>query len=141
MSWMDNSFGLWNAGFDASGFPRQQHHMEPKKMNTAVASEGNGRVVNNTVRHSYRVLSDAEKASMVAIKDKGLELIELCKATGQSREMSLAITKAEEAVMWAVKHFTASPHHPTQSRPAVNRAAFAFASAGRLTISCEVEIF
>jgi hypothetical protein len=77
------------------------------RMNTAVASEGDGRVVNNTVRHNYRVLSDAEKTYMVAIKDKGLEFIELCKANGGSREMSLAITKAEEAVMWAVKHITA----------------------------------
>jgi hypothetical protein len=75
-------------------------------MEPTVASESDGRVVNNTVRHDYRVLSDAEKSSMVAIKDKGLEFIELCKATGQSREMSLAITKAEEAVMWAVKHVT-----------------------------------
>jgi hypothetical protein len=106
MSWMDNSFGRWNAGFDASGFPRQQHRQETTKMNTTVASEGDGRVVNNTVRHNYRVLSDAEKANMVAIKDKGLEFIELCNATGKSREMSLAITKAEEAVMWAVKHVT-----------------------------------
>jgi DNA-directed RNA polymerase subunit RPC12/RpoP len=77
-----------------------------KKMETTVASEGDGRVVNNTVRHNYRVLNDVEKASMVALKDKGLEFIELCKATGHSREMSLAITKAEEAVMWAVKHVT-----------------------------------
>jgi DNA-directed RNA polymerase subunit RPC12/RpoP len=77
-----------------------------KKMEPTVASEGDGRVVNNTVRHNYRVLSDAEKASMVALKDKGLEFIELCNAAGKSREMSLAITKAEEAVMWAVKHIT-----------------------------------
>lgn len=39
-----------------------------------VGSETNGRVVNNAMRHQYRVLSDAEKASMLAIKDSGLAL-------------------------------------------------------------------
>jgi hypothetical protein len=58
------------------------------------------------MRHEYRVLSDAEKAAMKAIKDKGLELLELIDGQGASRELSLAKTKAEEAVMWAVKHIT-----------------------------------
>jgi hypothetical protein len=72
-----------------------------------VKSESDQRTVNNTVRHQYRVLSDIEKAQMVALKDKGLDFIELCKAIGTSRELSLAITNAEQAVMWAVKHVTA----------------------------------
>lgn len=59
------------------------------------------------MRHAYRVLSDAEKAQMQAIKDKGLELHSLIDSIGQSRELSLAKTKVEEAVMWAVKHVTA----------------------------------
>jgi DNA-directed RNA polymerase subunit M/transcription elongation factor TFIIS len=81
-----------------------------KMDSTALSSANDGRVVNNsdnTVRHNYRVLSDEEKANMVALKDKGLEFINICRAIGVSREMSLAITKAEEAVMWAVKHITA----------------------------------
>lgn len=64
-----------------------------------VSSASDARTVNNAVRHQYRVLSDAEKAQMMAIKDKGLELLELIDATGQSRELSIAKTKAEEAVM------------------------------------------
>ncbi len=71
-----------------------------------VDSTSDARTVNNVMRHQYRVLSDAEKASMQAIKDKGRELHELIKSIGTSRELSLAATKTEEAVMWAVKHVT-----------------------------------
>lgn len=65
------------------------------------------RVKNNSVRHQYRVLSEEEKALMVQVKDKGLELLELIETIGKSRELSIAKTKTEEAVMWAVKHITA----------------------------------
>jgi len=43
---------------------------------------------------------------MQALKDKGLELHALIESVGKSRELSLALTKTEEAVMWAVKHIT-----------------------------------
>lgn len=72
-----------------------------------VDSTSDARIVNNTMRHGYRVLGDAEKADMQAIKDKGLELHELISNLGASRETSIAKTKTEEAVMWAVKHITA----------------------------------
>lgn len=73
---------------------------------TTVDSAGDARTANNTMRHQYRVLSDEEKQQMQAVKDKGLELYELIKSMGASRELSLAATKTEEAVMWAVKHLT-----------------------------------
>jgi len=73
----------------------------------SVDSTSDARTVNNTMRHQYRVLSDAEKANMAKIKDKGLEFHELISGIGKSREISLALTKIEEAVMWAVKHITA----------------------------------
>lgn len=75
--------------------------------NDRVDSASDDRTANNAVRHTYRVLSDAEKAQMVAIKDKGAELLQLIESIGGSRELSLAKTKTEEAVMWAVKHITA----------------------------------
>lgn len=75
-------------------------------MTTFVTSTGDARVINNVMRHEYRVLSDNEKQAMQAIKDKGLELHDLIESIGQSRELSLAKTKTEEAVMWAVKHLT-----------------------------------
>jgi hypothetical protein len=73
-----------------------------------VDSESDKRTVNNDVRHQYRVLNDAEKAAMVRIKDAGLSFLDLINSTvPQGREASLAKTKIEEAVMWAVKGLTA----------------------------------
>jgi hypothetical protein len=60
----------------------------------------------NVMRPAYRQLSDAEKANMATIKDLGLGLHEFIGSLGNSRETSLAKTKVEEAVMWAVKHVT-----------------------------------
>lgn len=74
---------------------------------STVDSASDDRTANNAVRHQYRVLSDDEKALMVAVKDKGAELLSLFENIGSSRELSIARTKTEEAVMWAVKHITA----------------------------------
>ena len=71
-----------------------------------VESISDQRTVNNVMRHAYRVLTDVEKSQMQAIKDKGLELHQLIDSLGVSRELSIAKTKSEEAVMWAVKHLT-----------------------------------
>ncbi len=73
----------------------------------SIDSKSDDRVVNNTMRHQYRVLSDAEKANMQKIKDMGLDFHEMISGLGNSREVSVAKTKVEEAVMWAVKHITA----------------------------------
>lgn len=88
----------------------------------AVDSTSDARVVNNTMRHQYRVLTDAEKANMQAIKDKGLEFLDLLDALRTppvpiegsdmcagtiDRELIIARERIEEAVMWAVKHITA----------------------------------
>lgn len=74
---------------------------------SSVDSASDARTANNAVRHQYRVLSEDEKAKMVAIKDKGAELLGLIESLGHSRELSTARTRTEEAVMWAVKHITA----------------------------------
>lgn len=71
-----------------------------------VQSTSDERTVNNVMRHAYRVLSDDEKATMQKIKDIGLDFHNFIEGVGQSRELSLAKTKIEEAVMWAVKHVT-----------------------------------
>lgn len=75
-------------------------------MAETVDSTSDQRTVNNVMRHEYRVLGDEEKALMKDLKDKGLDFVKACDAAGQSRELSLAKTKMEEAVMWAVKHIT-----------------------------------
>ena len=71
-----------------------------------VQSGSNQRTTNNGVRHQYRVLTEDEKALMVAIKDKGQEFLDLLDSLDQGRETALARTKIEEAVMWAVKSLT-----------------------------------
>lgn len=96
---------------------------------TTVDSATDEPSANNAVRHQYRVLSDAEKAQMVAIKDKGAEFLTLLDSLQTppepvqtehgdevfgamsictyDRELHIARERVEEAVMWAVKHITA----------------------------------
>lgn len=99
-------------------------------MTDHVESASDARTANNAVRHTYRVLTDAEKAQMVAIKDKGAEFLDLIESLRTppepvdgdaqegdlmhgvavatfDRELNIAVEKVEEAVMWAVKHITA----------------------------------
>jgi hypothetical protein len=72
-----------------------------------IDSTSDARTVNNVMRHEYRVLTDAEKAQMKDIKDAGADFLTLIQSIGSSRELALARTKIEEAVMWAVRHVTA----------------------------------
>lgn len=80
-----------------------------------IDSAGDDRTANNAVRHQYRVLSEAEKAQMVEIKDLGAAFIAKLHEIGgtepggdrfASRNLSLANTHAEDAVMRAVRHIT-----------------------------------
>lgn len=74
---------------------------------TTIDSASDDRTANNTMRHRYRKLSETEKTAMTSVKDAGeaflTALDQHCQA---GRETSLARTKAEEAVMWAVKGIT-----------------------------------
>ena len=54
-----------------------------------------------------RPLSDETLAEIEAIKVQSQRLLDAFNAAAPSREMSLAKTKLEEAVMWAVKGLTA----------------------------------
>ncbi len=96
---------------DVAGGTGSSESLYPDK----VAGEGLHRVVNNVHRHNYRILSESEKEAMKAVKDLGLDFSNLLHGIGEtdpagdrlaSRELSLAQTKIEEAVMWAVKHIT-----------------------------------
>lgn len=69
-------------------------------------SNSDKRVDNNVMRHEYKVLSDIEKIQMQGIKDIGRSFFEACDAIGSSRELAIAKTNIEQAVMWAVKHVT-----------------------------------
>lgn len=84
-----------------------ERHFEEGHIMAEVESTSDERTVNNAMRHAYRVLTDEERALMLEVKDLGLKLHELLDRAGVSREISIAKTKTEEAVMWAVKHITA----------------------------------
>lgn len=71
-----------------------------------IQSTSDRRVINNVMRHEYRVLEPWEKAAMQDVKDYGERLLARVVNLGESRELSIAKTKIEEAVMWAVKHIT-----------------------------------
>lgn len=71
-----------------------------------IDSASDDRTANNAVRHTYRLLTDAKKQLMMDVKDLGAALISKCNEIGRSRELSLAVTNTEQAVMWAVKHVT-----------------------------------
>jgi len=71
-----------------------------------VSSFDDERNSNNVMRHEYRILSEEEKLQMKEIKDIGADFVASCRRIGSSRELSLAVTKIEEAVFWAVKHVT-----------------------------------
>ena len=66
----------------------------------------NGSIAHATMLAAVGVLTDAEKQQMVDLKDLGAAFIAKCHEIGGSRELSLAVTNAEQAVMWAVKHVT-----------------------------------
>lgn len=65
--------------------------------------------MSDEVRLRRRQMSVLEKAAVQAVKDAGQRLLDLCDTLGPSRETSIAKTKTEEAVMWAVKHITRPP--------------------------------
>lgn len=82
--------------------------------------------VNNIMRHNYRPLNEREQSAIKAVKDVGLRFVELLHEIGEtdhfvrggqqmpievtedtkqaSRELALAQTHIEQAVMWATKH-------------------------------------
>lgn len=74
-------------------------------------SESDERVVNNVMRHEYRVLSDEEKLQITEIKDLGANFVaaveRIARASGRHPyQLVNARDRAEEAVFWAVKYIT-----------------------------------
>ena len=66
------------------------------------------------IRPKYRQLSEVEKQQLEQLKKRGVELWDYINGLSSSRDLALAKTKVEEAVMWATKHITGpeSLHKP-----------------------------
>ena len=62
---------------------------------------------NNVMRTEYRKLNETEVRQINEVKKLGTHFHAYLEGIGASREISLAKTKIEEAVMWAVKHLSA----------------------------------
>ena len=62
--------------------------------------------MNNIMRHEYNELDQNKKVTIDVVKDLGLKFWEQLDRLDSSRELSIAKTKVEEAVMWAIKHIT-----------------------------------
>ena len=62
--------------------------------------------MSDIMRRKYRDLTEEDVARISTVKDQGMMFVESCDILGSSRELSLAKTKMEEAVFWAVKHIT-----------------------------------
>ena len=80
-----------------------------------VDSTSDDRTANNAVRHQYRVLTDIEKDMVLRFKDMGADFIKLLHMVDGSevmgdqmraRDLELARTHMEDAVMRAVRHLT-----------------------------------
>lgn len=89
-------------------------------MSDQVPSTSDERTANNAMRHTYRILSEEEKAFMTEVKDMGADFILLLHRIGRtsapsspeeehrfaSANLSLAFRHMEDAVYRAVKHIT-----------------------------------
>lgn len=75
-------------------------------INQSYNSTDDERTSVNVMRHEDRTLSEEEKLQMKEIKDLGQEFVDACNRIGKSRDLSLAITYVENAVMRAVRHVT-----------------------------------
>ena len=84
-------------------------------MTDRINSTSNERTANNSTRQSFRKLSDLEKVQVDAIKADGAAMIAYLHEIGgtdpngerlASRDLSLAVTHIEDAVMRAVRHVT-----------------------------------
>lgn len=62
-----------------------------------------GKTTKNDVRQEYPEISNRQKRLIAKVKDIGLELMDTFDESRPSRELSIAKTKVEEAIMWAVK--------------------------------------
>lgn len=84
-------------------------------MQSHIESTSDERAINNSTRQKYRVLTDSEKMNVDLVKGLGQQFIDLLHTIGGTehggerfggRDLALANTHIEDAVMRAVRHIT-----------------------------------
>jgi len=75
-------------------------------MNTATTEDEALVEAEGAIRPTYKELSDDQKTKVAQLKEAGVAFHQLISSCPASRESSLAKTKLEESVMWAVKGVT-----------------------------------
>jgi hypothetical protein len=86
--------------------PRSLYEATRKQRDEAQAALRDRTATADPMRMTYKALSDAEVRQMNTIKEHAKTFYDFIDDFGPSREISLAKTKIEEAVMWAVKYIT-----------------------------------
>jgi hypothetical protein len=84
----------------------ESQRLQPKEIEMETVDSTNGTTDADVMRMQYRTLTPDEQAQIVAVKGNAASLYGFLGTLGNSRELSLAKTKVEEAVMWATKHIT-----------------------------------
>lgn len=84
----------------------------PSSPGTMLPHTSDERTCNNTLRQQYRVLTSTEKAMIERTKRQAQDLLDTIDALPgmypeQDVKFSIAKTRLEECVMWAVKGITA----------------------------------
>ena len=93
-----------HTGAEAQGVPGNAAGNAP----TASAAQAGGNTAGamDPMRKAYRTLTADEQRIVNEFKDLGTIFVSKIDNLAMSRELALAKTKIEEAVMWAVKHVT-----------------------------------
>lgn len=78
----------------------------PISMNTETSMDQAQFEAEQAIRPVYKDLSDEQKTKVSQLKEAGVNLHRLISSCPPSREASLAKTKLEESIMWAVKGVT-----------------------------------
>lgn len=83
------------------------NNMKPKAEGLIVEHEADGPLVDiEPELQQFRSLSDMELARIRRLQETGGEFVSLIMGLGNSRELTLARTRAEEAIMWSIKAIT-----------------------------------
>lgn len=72
----------------------------------AAKREAQGLPMDDPFRHVHRALTPSEQQTVLELKDRGLELWRMIDGLGHARDLAIAKTHLEDAIMRAVRYVT-----------------------------------